>query len=128
MSVLTTAAEAARLRVTADRTVLQADGEDLSFVTVEAVDAHGQPDQHASQEVQFEISGPGVIAAVGNGDGQDPDSYSSDRRKLYQGRAQVVIRASRQAGPINLTVKSSALSSGSLTIDANAAQPNAELQ
>ncbi len=128
VSVLTTAAEAARLRVTADRTVLQADGEDLSFVTVEAVDAHGQPDQHASQEVQFEISGPGVIAAVGNGDGQDPDSYSSDRRKLYQGRAQVVIRASRQAGPINLTVKSSALSSGSLTIDANAAQPNAELQ
>ena len=34
------------------------------------------------QEVQFEISGPGVIAAVGNGDGQDADSYHGDRRKL----------------------------------------------
>ena len=109
-SVLTTAGEAAKLRVTADRTVLQADGEDLSFVTVEAVDANGRPDLHADQEVQFEISGPGVIAAVGNGDGQDPDSYQGDRRKLYQGRALVVIRTSRQAGPIKLTVKSSGLS------------------
>ena len=82
-SVLTTAGEAAKLRLTADRTVLQADGEDLSFVTVEAVDAKGRPDLQADQEVQFEISGPGVIAAVGNGDGQDPDSYQGDRRKLY---------------------------------------------
>jgi beta-glucosidase/6-phospho-beta-glucosidase/beta-galactosidase len=50
--------------------MLEADGEDLSFVTVEAVDVNGRPDLHADQEVQFEVSGPGVIAAVGNGDGK----------------------------------------------------------
>ena len=88
----------------------------------------GRPDLHADQEVQFAISGPGVIAAVGNGDGQDPDSYHGDRRKLYQGRALVVIRTSREAGRIKLTAKSSGLSDGSLTIDARAAQPRAELQ
>ena len=55
-SVLTTAGEAAKLRLTADRMVLQADGEDLSFVTVEAVDANDQPDLHADQEVQFSRS------------------------------------------------------------------------
>ena len=127
-SVLTTAGPAAKLRVAADRTVLQADGQDLSFVTVEAVDANGRPDLHAGQEVQFEINGPGVIAAVGNGDGQDPDSYHGARRKLYQGRAMVVIRSSRQTGPINLTARSSGLSDGSLTIDATAAHQRAELQ
>jgi beta-galactosidase len=126
-SVLTTAGAAAKLRVTADRTELQADGEDLSFVTVEAVDANGRPDLSADQEVHFEISGPGVIAAVGNGDGQDPASYQGDRRKLYQGRALVTIRTSRQAGPIKLTVKSSGLSDGSLTMNAKAARPHAEL-
>ena len=104
-SVLTTAEKAAKLRVTADRTVLQADGQDLSFVTVEAVDAKGRPDLYADQEVQFEISGPGVIAAVGNGDGQDADAYQGDQRKLYQGRALVVIRASRQTGAITLTAQ-----------------------
>ena len=127
-NVLTTAGPAARLRLTADRTVVQANGEDLSFVTVEAVDAEGRPDLRADQEVQFAISGPGVIAAVGNGDGQDPDSYQGDRRKLYQGRALVVIRTSKQTGPITLTVKSTGLGDGSLTIDAKAAKPLAELQ
>ena len=127
-SVLTTAKDAAKLRVTADRTEIGADGEDLSFVTVEAVDANGRPDLQSNKEVQFEISGPGVIAAVGNGDGEDPDSYYGDRRKLYQGRALVVIRSSRRAGAIKLTAKSSGLSDGSLTINAKAAQPSAELQ
>jgi len=108
--------------------VLQEDCQDLSFLTVEAVDANGRPDLHADQEAQFEISGPGVIAAVGNGDGQDADSYHADRRKLYQGRALVVIRSSRQTGPIKLNAKSSGLSDGSLTINAKAVQPQAELQ
>jgi len=127
-SVLTTAGKAARLRVTADRKELMADGEDLSFVTVEAVDVNGQPDLHADSEFQFDISGPGTVAAVGNGDGQDPDSYKGDRRKLYQGHALIVIRSSRQTGPITLTVKSSALGNGSLTLNAKASHSVAELQ
>jgi len=121
-SILTTTAAAARLRVTADRTVLQADGEDLSFVTVEAVDANGRPVLQAGQQLQFELSGPAQIAAVGNGDQQDPDGYQGLQRKLYQGRALVVIRASRQPGPIHLKVTSPGLSDGSLTINATAAQ------
>ena len=127
-SVLTTAGAAAKLRMTADRTVLEANGEDLSFVTLEAVDANGRPDLRADQEAEFEISGPGVIAAVGNGDGQDPDSYHSNRRKLYQGRALVVIRTSRQTGSIKLTAKSSGLSDGSVTINAKTTQRQSGLQ
>ena len=127
-SVLTTAGAASRLRVTADRTVVQANGEDLSFVTVEAVDAKGQPDLFADREVQFEVSGPGVIAAVGNGDGKDPDSYFGNQRKLYQGRALVVIRTSKLTGRIELTAKSPGLSDGSLTIVAGATQSDHELK
>jgi beta-galactosidase len=127
-SVLTTSGAESKLRVTADRAVLQADGEDLSFVTVEAVDANGHLDLSANNDVQFDISGPGAIAAVGNGDAQDPDSYQSNRRKLYQGRALVVIRASRTAGSIKLKAKSAGLSDGSLTLNANVAHASAELQ
>jgi len=127
-NVLTTAGEPSRLQVTTDRSVVNADGEDLSFVTVEAVDAHGLTDQHANQEVQFEISGPGVIAAVGNGDGQDADSYQGNRHKLFQGRALVVIRTSRQSGAIKLTARSSGLKDGSVTINARAGRVPAELR
>jgi beta-galactosidase len=127
-SELTTTGAASKLRLIADRTTINADGEDLSYVTVEAVDAKGRADQNANQEVEFEISGAGSIAAVGNGDAQDPDSYHSNQRKLYQGRALVVIRSSRQAGRINLTAKSAGLSAASLTIDDKAAQVQPALQ
>jgi beta-galactosidase len=60
-SVLATAGNASKLRLTADRTKIHADGEDLSFVTVEGVDAEGRLQPHADQEVQFSISGPSVI-------------------------------------------------------------------
>jgi beta-galactosidase len=127
-SVLTTAGDAAALRVTPDRTVVQADGEDLSFLVVEAVDAEGRWQPNADQEVQFSLSGPGVIAAVGNGDGQDDAGYQGDRRKLFQGRALVVVRTSRQGGPITVKAGTAGLSSASVTIEAKPVAPRAELR
>jgi beta-galactosidase len=116
------------LRLTPDRTTIQANGEDLSFVTVEAVDAEGRPDLHADQDVQFSIAGPGVIAAVGNGDGQDPASYHTQSRKLYQGRALLVVRTARQAGVIKVSASASGLGDGSVSVEAKPAQARAELQ
>jgi beta-galactosidase len=126
-SVLTTAGAPARVRLTADRGSLRADGQDLSFVTVEAVDADGRFQPNADLEVQFAISGPGLIAAVGNGDGKDGAPYQGDRRKLYQGRALVVVRTSKQSGSIQLTAAIPGLGSDSVTMAAKAA-PRLELQ
>jgi beta-galactosidase len=127
-SVLTTAGSANRLRLTPDRTVIRADGQDLSFVAVEAVDAEGRLQPNADQDVQFSLSGPGVLAAVGNGDGQDPASYQGGQRKLYQGRALVVIRTSKQTGPITVTASAQGLVKATTTIQAQAVAPRAELQ
>jgi beta-galactosidase len=127
-SVLATAGNPVSLRLTADRKVVQADGQGLSFVAVEAMDAEGRLQPHANQEIQFSISGPGVIAAVGNGDGQDPAPYQGDRSKLFQGRALVVVRTSRHPGPIKLTASTSGLIDGAVTIEAKAVQSHLELQ
>ncbi len=127
-SVLTTTGKPARLRLTADRTVLQADGQDLSFITVEALDEEGRFQPDADQEVQFAINGPGVIAAVGNGDGKDTASYQGDRRKLFQGRALVVLRTSKRGGPIHLTATAPGLSAGTTDIQARAVDPRPELR
>lgn len=121
-------ANATGLRVKADRTIVQADGQDLSFLEVEAVDAEGRLQPHADHEIKFSISGPAVIAAVGNGDGQDDAAYQGDRRKLFQGRAFVVVRTSRDSGPITITATSTGLSEGSATIQATAATERAELR
>jgi beta-galactosidase len=127
-SVLTTAGVPIRLRLTPDRAVVQADGEDLSFVAVEAVDAQGNVELHADQEVQFSLNGPGVIAAVGNSDGQDSAEYQGDRRKLFQGRALVIVRTSRQSGPITVTAKTPGLIDASSTIQSMAIAKRPELR
>ena len=127
-SVLTTAGKLARVRLTADRTALQADGQDLSFITLEAVDRKGQIDPNANQEVQFAIKGPAVIAAVGNGDGQDTAAYQGNQCKLFHGRALVVVRTSKQEGVIHLTATTPGLSKGVVDIHATAATPRPELR
>ena len=127
-SVLSTAGSAVGLRVTADRTVVHADGQDLSYLVVESVDAEGRLVPQGEQQVQFSINGPGVIAAVGNGDGEDDASYHSDRRKLFQGRALVVVRTSKQTGPITVTARAAGLSDGSATVQAQAIEQRAELR
>lgn len=126
-SILKTIGTPTGLRITADRTVVQADGQDLSYLVVEAVDKDGQLQPHADQEVLFSINGPGVIAAVGNGDGQDENSYRSDRRKLFEGRALVVVRTAKQSGSITVVARAPGLSAGSVTIKSKAIERSAEL-
>jgi len=126
-SILTTASKPTRIRLAPDRTTVHADGQDLSFITVEALDSEGRFQPNADQEVHFAISGAGSIAAVGNGDGQDEAAYQGDHRKLFQGRALVVVRSSKQAGQIHLTATTSSLDEGSATIETKATNLNPEL-
>ena len=70
----TTAAQA--LRVAADRSELVADASDVAVLRVSAVDAAGREVPTASPNVTFQLSGPGRIIGVGNG---DPSSHEPDR-------------------------------------------------
>jgi beta-galactosidase len=69
-----------------------------------------------------------VIAAVGNSDGQDSAEYQGDRRKLFQGRALVIVRTSRQSGPITVTAKTPGLIDASSTIQSMAIAKRPELR
>ena len=127
-NVLETAGEPVKLRLTADRSTLNADGEDLSFVTVEAVDAPGRLQPNAANEVRFTISGPGTIMAVGNGDGTSKESYQGDHRALFDGRALVVVRSSRTGGTIRLAASAPGMKAGDVPIRSEPGAAKAELQ
>jgi beta-galactosidase len=127
-SVLETVGDAVKLRLTADRNLLQANGEDLSFVTVEAVDAQGRLQPNAAAEVQFSVGGEGKIVAVGNGDGMSQEPYQGDHRALFQGRALVVIRTSRTAGSIRLSASVPGMTADQIMIRTQPASPGTELQ
>jgi beta-galactosidase len=83
---------------------------------VEAVDANGRPDPNADQDVTFTLSGAGAIAAVGNADLMSEEPYVGNRRKLFRGKALVVVRSGKTAGPLTLSASAPGLKPATLTI------------
>ena len=67
-----TAGEPAGIQLSADRTTLQAEGEDVSVVTVSINDAAGRMVPAADNPVRFTLTGPGKIIGVGNGRSDKP--------------------------------------------------------
>ncbi|GAB4244377.1 MAG: hypothetical protein Kow00109_20300 [Acidobacteriota bacterium] len=122
-TTLTTAGEPTRLQLEADRSVVRADGQDLAFVTVTAVDAAGRPHPWADHPVTFTITGPGRIVAVGNADGRSDEPYQGNRRRLFQGRALVVVRTAREDGEIELTATAPGLEPAAVRIESKPAGP-----
>ena len=126
-----TTGAAATIRVTADRSTIQADGEDLALFKVEALDSAGRLVPTADDLIEFKITGPGAIIGVGNGDPNCQESDKEPRRSLFNGLAQVIVQASKTPGQITIEASSSKegphLQSGSVTITTEAAQLRPEL-
>jgi beta-galactosidase len=72
--VETTGAPAA-VQLLPDRATIDANGEDLSVITVAIADAQGRVVPVAANQVQFDLAGPGRILGVGNG---DPSCHEPD--------------------------------------------------
>ena len=91
--VVKTAGTAATLELSADRNIINADGEDLSFITVRVSDNSGITVPEAKSVVKFEISGPGEIVATDNGDPANLVSFSSEERAAFSGFALAIVRS-----------------------------------
>jgi beta-galactosidase len=114
--VLKTAGAPARLRLSADRATIQADGCDLSYVTVEVLDAQGIRVPQAENLIRFEVEGQGVLAGVGNGRPYGTESFQRPQRTAFAGRALAVLKSTLQSGTVTLTATSEGLSSDSVVI------------
>lgn len=105
------------IRLTADRQTIKADGKDLSFITVEALDVEGNPVPVADNLINFTIEGDGFIAGTDNGDSTDPNSLKKPSRKLFSGKALAVVQSHKKAGKIILKATSSNLKQASIEIN-----------
>jgi beta-galactosidase len=117
-SVLQTSGDAAKIKLIADRKEILANGQDLSYVKIEVTDKNGIIQPNATDRLQFKIDGPGIIAGVDNADIKDFDPYAGSSRKAWHGQAMVVVRSTRNAGDIKLTVSSAGRSDATLVIKA----------
>jgi beta-galactosidase len=116
---LHTAEEPAQIKLTADRTNIKADGQDLSYVTIELTDDKGYRNPKAENLLKFEIEGPGSIAGVGNANPVSLESFQLPQRKAWQGRCLVIVRSGKKAGDILLKVTSAGLKSSVIRLKSN---------
>jgi beta-galactosidase len=114
-SQLKTAKQVSRIKLSADRPTIEGDGQDLSYVMVELVDANGIRNPKAQNLVKFDVKG-GTIAGVGNANPVSLESYQLPQRKAWQGRCLLIVKSNNQAGPIIVTASSHGLPSSKLVI------------
>jgi len=122
-ATLYTAGEPTQIKLTADRAEIKADGQDLSYITVELLDDKGVRNPKAEDLVKFEIEGPGKIIGVGNTNPISTESYQASERKAWQGRCLVVIRSEQNNGKIVLKASSDNLKQSSIVISATGLDP-----
>jgi beta-galactosidase len=112
---LMTAGKPAEIRLTGDA-MLDADGQDLSFVVAEVVDADGVICPNAEELIRFEIEGPAALAAVANSNPKSTESFQQPQRKAWRGRALAIVRAGTTAGGVKVTASAEGLMSGEVNI------------
>jgi beta-galactosidase len=99
-----TAGKPAKLTLTPDRSTIFSDGNDLSYILVEAVDKEGNPCPLAEDMVTFKLEGPAEIAGIGNGNPLSMEPFQDSKHSLFDGKATLVIRSVEgQSGAVTIT-------------------------
>ncbi|HTL08825.1 MAG TPA: beta-galactosidase GalB [Chitinophagaceae bacterium] len=111
-----TAGPAARLQLTADRQLLQASGNDLSFITVKVMDKDGNLLPNADNLVNFTVRGNGAIAGVDNGSPVSMESFKASKRKAFNGMCLAVIQTNGKPGSISVTASAEGLAPASVQL------------
>jgi beta-galactosidase len=108
--VMRTAGEPAKIRLTPDRKDLKATGEDLCYILVEAFDAKDTLCPLADNLIKFKVDGPAEIAGVDNGNPLSYEPFQADYRKLFFGKAMLILRTKEGQGDnIRITAESDGL-------------------
>ncbi len=110
-----------------DRKQISADGEDVSMVTVEVVDAQGRVVPIADNEVAFRVTGSGKLIGVGNGDPSSHESDKAEKRRAFNGLCMAIVQASKTAGDLVAEASSPGLRGASVTIGCRAASVRAAI-
>ena len=105
--MLATSGEPARLRLTADKPTLKADGQDLVYITVEVVDAQGRVCPDAAVPCEAVVKGQARLMAFASADLQDREPKTSYCVTTWKGRALLVVRSSMNKGKTTVSIKSS---------------------
>lgn len=113
---LETTGPAVALKIETENANWKADGMDLQYVKVYAVDSKGRKVPTASGEISFDVSGAANLIAVDNGDHLSNDLFAGNKKTLYKGFAMAILRAGQIVGAVKLKVTGAGLKQAQQTV------------
>ena len=114
---LETAGQPVRLVIETENPDWRADGMDLQYVKVRAVDKKGRVVPTNDYKVTFQVEGPARMIAVDNGDHSSNDLFDGNEKQLYDGFAMAIARSSKDMpGKVKVTVNCKGLKGAAKTV------------
>lgn len=107
--IMMTSKAPARLRLTAEKCELKADGHDLVYVDIDVLDEDDRLVTDAAIELTASIEGCGYLAGFGTGNPITDENYTDDKTITFRGHATAIIRSGYEAGTVVLKLKAEGL-------------------
>lgn len=103
-----------RLSLSADKTELAADGTDMLFVEISALDKDGNFVANARDRVNVSVTGAARLVGLDSGDSTDYDEYKCNSKRLFSGKLLAMVEAKNYAGEIKISVSGVGIKSAEL--------------
>ena len=113
---LITTGEVAEIRLIPEKEIMRADGHDVIYVMIEAVDSEGNPVCDAEVPLKAEVTGNASLAGFGSGNPVTEDDYTDGETVSFRGRATAILRSGYEAGSACLTILSAGFKTASVDI------------
>lgn len=111
-----TAGRASRIKLSADNSRINANGQHLAFITAAIMDKSGNLAPRSKDRISFSITGPGEIVATDNGDPTNLEPFQSRERNAFNGLALAIIRPAGAPGTVTVRAWSGSLTAGEIKI------------
>ena len=114
---LRTAGKSTKIKLSADRSRIKADRNDLAYVTAEILDAEGRLVPDAVVPLRFTIAGNGEIAATASASPNDMQSFQKPEHRTFRGKCLIIVRPKGKAGKITLKAQGDGLTGDDVVIE-----------
>ena len=117
-----TAGKANRLSISGDKILseqprtLKADGEDMVFLTVSAVDKNGTLCPTANNSIKVRVKGNAKFKGICNGDATSLEVFTNPEMRLFNGQLVIGIQATEVPGAAEVTVTGKGLKSATVKL------------
>ncbi|SDW83537.1 protein of unknown function [Lutibacter oricola] len=113
---LKSASEPVKIKLTVDKTELNADGYDVAHIIAQLVDKDGNDVKTTNIDLTFEVNGEAKVLGVDNGADTNIQDYQTNSLKTTKGRSLLIIQSLRKKGSIKIEAKSAKFNSNTIQI------------